>query len=62
MMSNNRNNKLLELSQKCIRFEAVSKNVNVFYDESNRQIFVVLNRCADGVTVRGPDDSLIKFK
>jgi hypothetical protein len=33
----NRNNKVLELSPNCICFEPVAKNVNVFYDESNRQ-------------------------
>lgn len=32
---------LLELSSKRIDFQPVSKDVSVFYDESNKQVFII---------------------
>lgn len=32
---------LLELSSKRIDFQPVSKDVSVFYDESNKQVFIL---------------------
>ncbi|XP_054153556.1 regulator of MON1-CCZ1 complex-like [Oppia nitens] len=60
--SNSRSDRLLELSAKYVRFESVSKSVNVFYDEANQHVFVVNNRCADGVIVDSVDQTIAKFK
>lgn len=53
---------LLELSSKRIDFQPVSKDVSVFYDESNRQVFIVINRGAEGIIVKGSDDLTLKFR
>ena len=71
---------VLELSSKRIDFQPVSKDVSVFYDESNRQVcfiiltfdlfsflnisnkvFIVINRGAEGIVVKGSDDLTLKF-
>lgn len=52
---------LLELSSKRIDFQPVSKDVSVFYDESNKQVFIVINRGAEGIIVKGSDDLTLKF-
>jgi len=61
-MAINRCNKGLELSAKLIGFESVSKSVNVFYDEINQHVFVVTNRCADGVVVKAMDQMIAQFR
>ena len=61
-MAINRCNKGLELSAKLIGFESVSKSVNVFYDEINQHVFVVTNRCADGVVVKAMDEMIAQFR
>ncbi|KAI2801546.1 hypothetical protein BLOT_011100 [Blomia tropicalis] len=52
---------ILELSSKRIDFQPVSKDVNVFYDECNRQVFIVINRGTEGIIVKGSDDLTLKF-
>ncbi|KAK7791013.1 hypothetical protein R5R35_007906 [Gryllus longicercus] len=46
----------LELSANPIRFEAVSKVVNVFFDDSNKQVFAVRSGGVTGVIVQGPTE------
>ncbi len=46
----------VELSKNPIRFEPVSKLTNVFFDDSNRQVFTVRSGGAAGVVVKGPDE------
>lgn len=45
---------VLELSQKPIEFEAVTKITNVFYDEVTKQVFTVRSGGATGIIVKGP--------
>ncbi|XP_012157077.1 uncharacterized protein C18orf8 isoform X2 [Ceratitis capitata] len=52
----------IELSKCPIRFDAASQLTNVFFDDSNRQIFAVRSGGATGVIVKGPtEDSVISF-
>ncbi|XP_053952635.1 regulator of MON1-CCZ1 complex [Anastrepha ludens] len=52
----------IELSKCPIRFDAVSQLTNVFFDDSNRQIFAVRSGGATGVIVKGPtEDTVISF-
>ncbi|KAI8040768.1 hypothetical protein M5D96_006711 [Drosophila gunungcola] len=54
----------IELSPNPIRFDAVSQLTNVFFDDSNKQIFAVRSGGATGVVVKGPgatDDTVISF-
>lgn len=44
----------LELSPNPIRFDAVSQLTNVFFDDSNRQVFAVRSGGATGIVVKGP--------
>lgn len=44
----------LELSANPIRFDAVSQLTNVFFDDSNRQVFAVRSGGATGIVVKGP--------
>lgn len=44
----------LELSTNPIRFEAVSQLTNVFFDDTNRQVFAVRSGGATGIVVKGP--------
>ncbi|XP_049810731.1 regulator of MON1-CCZ1 complex-like [Schistocerca nitens] len=46
----------LELSRNPIRFEAVSKVTNVFFDDSNKQVFAVRSGGVTGVVVKGPTE------
>ncbi|XP_064624746.1 regulator of MON1-CCZ1 complex-like isoform X2 [Lineus longissimus] len=46
----------IELCQNPIQFEPFSKVTNVFFDDSNRQVFCVRSGGATGVVVKGPDD------
>jgi len=55
-------NYILELSSNYITFDPVNSDSSVFYDDNNRQIFMVKNRGVDGVTVKGPSlDFCTKF-
>ncbi|XP_068141877.1 LOW QUALITY PROTEIN: regulator of MON1-CCZ1 complex [Drosophila tropicalis] len=54
----------IELSRTPIRFDAVSQLTNVFFDDSNKQIFAVRSGGATGVVVKGPnptEDTVISF-
>uniref|UniRef100_T1GT38 Regulator of MON1-CCZ1 complex N-terminal domain-containing protein n=1 Tax=Megaselia scalaris TaxID=36166 RepID=T1GT38_MEGSC len=52
----------LELSSSPIKFDSVSSLTNVFFDESNKQIFAVRSGGTTGVVVKGPtNDSVISF-
>ncbi|XP_018789657.1 PREDICTED: uncharacterized protein C18orf8 [Bactrocera latifrons] len=52
----------IELSKCPIRFDAASQLTNVFFDDSNCQIFAVRSGGATGVIVKGPtEDSVISF-
>ncbi|EDW18407.1 regulator of MON1-CCZ1 complex [Drosophila mojavensis] len=52
----------IELSSNFIRFDAVSQLTNVFFDDSNKQIFAVRSGGATGVVVKGPvEDTVISF-
>ncbi|KAH8365792.1 hypothetical protein KR093_004401 [Drosophila rubida] len=52
----------IELSNNFIRFDAVSQLTNVFFDDSNKQIFAVRSGGATGVVVKGPvEDTVITF-
>ncbi|XP_066997555.1 regulator of MON1-CCZ1 complex [Anabrus simplex] len=46
----------LELSPNPIRFEAVSKVTNVFFDDCNKQVFAVRSGGVTGVIVQGPTE------
>ncbi|XP_041484541.1 regulator of MON1-CCZ1 complex-like isoform X1 [Lytechinus variegatus] len=46
----------VELSGNPIRFEPISRQTNVFYDEVKRQVFAVRSGGAFGVVVKGPDE------
>ncbi|XP_059481011.1 regulator of MON1-CCZ1 complex isoform X2 [Neocloeon triangulifer] len=48
----------LQLSDFPIRFEAVSHVTNVFYDDSNKQVFAVRSGGVTGVVVKGPTEEL----
>ncbi|CAB3369225.1 Hypothetical predicted protein [Cloeon dipterum] len=48
----------LELSNNPIKFEAVSQVTNVFFDESNKQVFAVRSGGVTGVVVKGPTEEL----
>uniref|UniRef100_A0A336N2B0 CSON008772 protein n=1 Tax=Culicoides sonorensis TaxID=179676 RepID=A0A336N2B0_CULSO len=54
----------LELSSKnVVRFDSVSQLTNVFFDDSNKQVFSVRSGGATGITVKSPlkPDSAINF-
>ncbi|KAL9904700.1 regulator of MON1-CCZ1 complex protein bulli [Glossina fuscipes fuscipes] len=52
----------IELSKNLIRFDAVSQLTNVFFDDSNKQIFAVRSGGTTGVVVKGPsEDKVISF-
>ncbi|XP_072169899.1 regulator of MON1-CCZ1 complex-like [Diadema setosum] len=46
----------IELSGNPIKFEPISRQTNVFYDEVKRQVFAVRSGGAFGVVVRGTDE------
>lgn len=46
----------LQLCKNPIRFELVSKATNVFFDDSNKQVFAVRAGGTTGVVVKGPDE------
>ncbi|CAI9721715.1 Regulator of MON1-CCZ1 complex [Octopus vulgaris] len=46
----------LQLNKNPIRFEPVSKVTNVFFDDSNKQVFAVRAGGTTGVVVKGPDE------
>ncbi|GFS96489.1 regulator of MON1-CCZ1 complex [Nephila pilipes] len=48
-----KDNHILELGSDAVRFEAVSKLTNVFYDDANRQVFSVRSGGTTGVVVKG---------
>ncbi|XP_074641074.1 regulator of MON1-CCZ1 complex-like isoform X2 [Tubulanus polymorphus] len=50
------NRHYVELSKTPIQFEPFSKVTNVFFDDSNRQVFCVRSGGATGVVVKGPDE------
>ncbi|KAL3868257.1 hypothetical protein ACJMK2_041088 [Sinanodonta woodiana] len=53
----------IELCKKPLRFDPVSKATNVFYDDSNKQVFAVRSGGAMGVVVKGPDEkNVISFR
>ncbi|EDV51149.1 regulator of MON1-CCZ1 complex [Drosophila erecta] len=63
-MDNSNGIHYIELSPNPIRFDAVSQLTNVFFDDSNKQIFAVRSGGATGVVVKGPgspDDIVISF-
>ncbi|GJQ71143.1 hypothetical protein Trydic_g1045 [Trypoxylus dichotomus] len=47
----------LELSNNPVRFEAVNQVTNVFFDDSNKQVFAVRSGGVMGVVVKGPTES-----
>lgn len=57
-MSNDNNveHYYFELSSNPTRFEAVSKVTNVFFDDSNKQVFAVRSGGVTGVIVQGPTE------
>ncbi|XP_041450404.1 regulator of MON1-CCZ1 complex isoform X2 [Drosophila obscura] len=63
-MENSNGIHYIELSRNPIRFDAVSQLTNVFFDDSNKQIFAVRSGGATGVVVKGPvpnEDTVISF-
>nr|XP_027201920.1 regulator of MON1-CCZ1 complex-like [Dermatophagoides pteronyssinus] len=52
---------VLQLSDQRIDFKPVSKNVSVFYDESNRQVFIVIDRGSEAIIVKNPDGFIMNF-
>lgn len=48
----------LELCATPIRFESVSKVTNVFFDDSNKQVFAVRSGGVTGVVVKGPTEQM----
>ncbi|SPP85159.1 regulator of MON1-CCZ1 complex isoform X1 [Drosophila guanche] len=63
-MENSNGIHYIELSRIPIRFDAVSQLTNVFFDDSNKQIFAVRSGGATGVVVKGPvpnEDTVISF-
>ncbi|XP_052778357.1 regulator of MON1-CCZ1 complex-like isoform X2 [Mya arenaria] len=46
----------IELCNSPIKFEAISKVTNVFYDDANQQVFTVRSGGSMGVVVKGPND------
>ncbi|PNF37761.1 hypothetical protein B7P43_G11318 [Cryptotermes secundus] len=48
----------LELCDTPIRFESVSKVTNVFFDDSNKQVFAVRSGGVTGVVVKGPTEQM----
>ncbi|XP_026849412.1 regulator of MON1-CCZ1 complex isoform X2 [Drosophila persimilis] len=63
-MDNSNGIHYIELSRNPIRFDAVSQLTNVFFDDSNKQIFAVRSGGATGVVVKGPvpnEDTVISF-
>ncbi|XP_020801646.1 uncharacterized protein C18orf8 [Drosophila serrata] len=63
-MENSNGIHYIELSPNPIRFDAVSQLTNVFFDDSNKQIFAVRSGGATGVVVKGPgptEDTVISF-
>ncbi|KAJ8967738.1 hypothetical protein NQ317_010799 [Molorchus minor] len=46
----------LELSSKPVRFEAVNHLTNVFFDDSNKDVFAVRSGGVMGVVVKNPND------
>ncbi|KAF5279065.1 hypothetical protein FQA39_LY05743 [Lamprigera yunnana] len=46
----------LELSDQPVRFEAVNQVTNVFFDDSNKQVFAVRSGGTMGVVVKGPTE------
>lgn len=52
----------IELSKDPITFDSVSQLTNVFFDDSNRQIFAVRSGGATGIVVKGPtNNNVISF-
>lgn len=49
----------IELSKNPIRFDSVSQLTNVFFDESNKQIFAIRSNGTTGVVVKGPTESSV---
>ncbi|XP_055846328.1 regulator of MON1-CCZ1 complex [Episyrphus balteatus] len=49
----------IELSKSPIRFDSVSQLTNVFFDESNKQIFAIRSNGTTGVIVKGPTESSV---
>ncbi|XP_065161012.1 regulator of MON1-CCZ1 complex-like [Atheta coriaria] len=50
-------NAYLELSENPVRFEAVNQVTNVFFDDSNKQVFAVRSGGVMGVVVKGPNEN-----
>ncbi|GAB0096678.1 Regulator of MON1-CCZ1 complex [Sergentomyia squamirostris] len=51
----------LELCANPIRFDPVSRLTNVFFDDSNKQVFAVRSGGATGIVVKGPCDTTQTF-
>ncbi|XP_055696942.1 regulator of MON1-CCZ1 complex isoform X1 [Phlebotomus papatasi] len=51
----------LELCANPIRFDPVSHLTNVFFDDSNKQVFAVRSGGATGIVVKGPADTVHTF-
>uniref|UniRef100_A0A1B0CUY8 Uncharacterized protein n=1 Tax=Lutzomyia longipalpis TaxID=7200 RepID=A0A1B0CUY8_LUTLO len=51
----------LELCANPIRFDPVSHLTNVFFDDSNKQVFAVRSGGATGIVVKGPSDTVHTF-
>ncbi|XP_059612293.1 regulator of MON1-CCZ1 complex [Phlebotomus argentipes] len=51
----------LELCANPIRFDPVSHLTNVFFDDSNKQVFAVRSGGATGIVVKGPADAVHTF-
>ncbi|KAH7645289.1 regulator of MON1-CCZ1 complex protein bulli isoform X2 [Dermatophagoides farinae] len=60
-LQNEEEDYVLNLSDQRIDFKPVSKNVSVFYDESNRQVFIVIDRGSEAIIVKNPDGFVMKF-
>ncbi|XP_046571702.1 LOW QUALITY PROTEIN: regulator of MON1-CCZ1 complex-like [Haliotis rubra] len=53
----------IELCKNPIRFEPINKANNIFFDDANKQVFMVRSGGAMGVTVKGPDEkSAVSFR
>lgn len=53
-MDENANGYYLELSSSVVKFDSVSKVTNVFFDDTNKQVFAVRSGGVMGVVVKGP--------
>ncbi|XP_052280303.1 regulator of MON1-CCZ1 complex-like isoform X2 [Dreissena polymorpha] len=55
-MASDEGSHYIELCNSPIKFEPISKQNNVFYDDANQQVFTVRSGGSMGVVVKGPND------